>query len=703
MKTPGLEMPLRVRKMGEMTEGAVGRGDPDRGRSEGAPAPRIGPYENFARAQKLGQIGWWRLDSRQNILTWSEENSRIFGAAPDAPQSYQTFLEAVHPEDRAYVDERWMAALRGEPYDIEHRIIVDGVVKWVREKADLEFDEHGHLIGGFGITQDITDRKSAEKALQWNVRRNELLSNTAARLLQSSDVQGVVTELCTEVMQFLDCDVFFNFVLADSANRLRLNAYAGIPEAQAAEIENLDFGVAVCGCVARDRERIVAEHISCEEDVRTALVKSYGVQAYCCHPLMSQRKLIGTLSFGAKSRPTFTLDEIEVMQAVSHLVAMAMERLKMEQALRDAARRKDEYLATLAHELRNPLAPIRSGLQLLRRLDGGDPKAPRVQEMMERQVDHIVRLVDDLMEVSRIRSGKIELKLEPLDIAEVIRQAIEASEPFLDASRIALMVRPPEQPLHVEGDPVRLTQVICNLLNNAAKYTEPGGRVEVEAYASGAEAVVSVTDTGVGIPPDLLPHVFELFAQVDRTRDRAQGGLGIGLALVRSLVAMHGGDATAESAGPGQGSRFVLRLPLLAQGAARAATDVGVGEVPPAPERVLVIDDNEDAALSMSMLLRAMGAKVRAANDGARGIEAFESFLPGLVFLDLGMPGLDGFETARRLRSSPAGKAATLVALTGWGGEETRRRTREAGFDLHMTKPASLEDIKKALSFARAC
>ncbi len=687
--------------MGKIAEVVVGCGDPDGGNPNAGAALGLELCKNFARAQQLGQIGWWRLDARQNILTWSEENQRIFGAPPGAPQTYQTFLDAVHPEDRAYVDEKWTAALRGEPYDIEHRILVNGVVRWVREKADLEFNESGNLIAGFGITQDITDRKSAENALQWSVRRNELLSNTAARLLQSSDAQGVVTELCAEVMRFLGCDVFFNYVLDEDAKRLRLNAYAGIERARAAEIEWLEFGQAVCGCVARDRERIVAEHISCHSDVRTALVGSYGIEAYCCHPLMSKGQLIGTLSFGAKSRPVFTLDEIEVMQAVSHLVAIAMERLKMEQALRDAARRKDEFLATLAHELRNPLAPIRTGLQLLRQIDGRESHAPRVQEIMERQVDHIVRLVDDLMEVSRIRSGKIELKMEQVEVAEIISRAIESSRPFLEASRLSLIVRTPEQPLHVEGDPVRLTQVICNLLNNAAKYTEAGGRVEIEAQDAGGEAVVSVTDTGVGIPPDMLPHIFELFAQVDRTRDHAQGGLGIGLALVRSLVAMHGGEATAESAGPGQGSRFVLRLPL-SRGAPLGAPGAALESAFPAPERVLVIDDNEDAALSMSMLLRSMGAEVCAANDGARGIEAFESFHPGLVFLDLGMPGLDGFETARRLRASASGQAAIIVALTGWGGEDVRRRTREAGFDLHLTKPASMADVQKAFAFARA-
>ncbi|MGJ0505816.1 MAG: ATP-binding protein [Methylocystis sp.] len=659
--------------------------------------------ENFARAQQLGQIGWWRLDTRRNVLTWSDENYRIFGKRPGEPQTYQTFLETVHPEDRDLVHERWSAALRGANYDIEHRILAGGEVKWVREKAILEFDPDGALLGGFGITQDITERKAVEHALKWNVRRNELLTKTAARLLEASDVQGVVDELCSEVMSFLECDVFFNFLAEEGGQRLRLNACAGISEAAAAEIEWLDFGVAVCGCVARDRERIIVRDISCHEDERTTLIRSYGIEAYCCHPLTSQGRLIGTLSFGAKSRPSFTAEEVEVMQAVSNLVSMAMARLKMEQVLRDADRRKDVFLATLAHELRNPLAPIRSGLEILRIRGGYGPGAQRIGDIMARQVDHIVRLVDDLMEVSRIRSGKITLRLERVDLTAVVRQAVEASQQLLDANGVTVTVAESGEPLFVEGDRVRLAQVVGNLLNNAVKYTEAGGRVDIAALRSGDWATVSVSDTGVGIPKDMLPRVFDLFAQVDRSLGRAQGGLGIGLALVRNLVALHGGDVEAQSEGPGRGSRFVVRLPLAQQAAPESASASGAPATEPRARRVLVIDDNADAAVSMSMLLETMGLDTRVAGDGARGVEMFEEFGPELVFLDLGMPGMDGFETARRLRATPHGQAATIVALTGWGGEDTRARTREAGFDLHLTKPASLEDVGKVLSFGRAC
>jgi PAS domain S-box-containing protein len=650
-------------------------------------------WENFLRAQELGQIGWWRLDTRNNILTWSDENYRIFGARRGEPQSYQTFLDVVHPEDRAFVHESWMAALRGAPYDIEHRLVIGGREKWVREKASLEFDADGELIGAFGVTQDITDRKNADKALQWSVRRNELLSRTGARLLQSGDVQQVVEELCKEVMQFLDCQAFFNFLLDEEAGRLRLNACAGVPPDQIQDIEWLDFGVAVCGCVARDRRRAIVERISTSNDRRTELVASYGIEAYCCHPLMSQGRLLGTLSFGTKTRATFSDDDVEVMNAVSQLVSIAMERLKMEEALHEADRRKDEFIATLAHELRNPLAPLRNGLAVMRR---SPAHAQRVLEMMERQVDHIVRLVDDLLEVSRIRNGKIELKLERVDLSDVLRQAVEASHQFFDKSGVALTVREPKEPLTVEGDSVRLTQVVANLLNNAAKYTPAGGRAEIEAHRIGADAVLTVSDNGVGIPAEMQRHVFRLFTQVDQTLGRAQGGLGIGLALVRKLISLHGGAVAVESEGPGKGSRFTLRLPLAGEflPCPDLQTPAARG---PAVSRVLVIDDNEDAAESLALLLRAQGAATRVAYSGDAGVEAARAFAPELVFLDLGMRGVSGYETARRLRATPACCDATLVALTGWGGEQTRERARAAGFDLHMVKPASIVDIERAL------
>jgi PAS domain S-box-containing protein len=653
-------------------------------------------WEDFARAQELGQIGWWRLDTRQNILTWSDESYRVFGAPEGTPQNYQSFLAIVHPDDRDYVHTQWMAALKGEPYDIEHRIIVNGRVKWVREKAHLEFDESGALQGGFGITQDITERKQATEALQWNVRRNELLSRTAARLLQSSDAQTVVNDLCREVMDFLDCQVFFNFLQDPGAGRLRLSAYAGVSEEEAKKIEWLDHGVTVCGGVAHDATRVVLENVLSDTDVRTELIRSFGIQAYCCHPLLAQGQVIGTLSFGARMRTALNASEIEVTEAVSQLVSMAMSRIRMEQALRESDRRKDEFLATLSHELRNPLAPIHSAVQILRRSVGDTQRIERILEMVERQVNHLMRLVDDLLEVSRISRGKVQLKKERVDVVELIRHAIDISRSSIEQAKHTLTVTLPSKPLRVEADPVRLTQIFANLLDNAVKYTPSGGRIELTAKHEGGEAVIAFRDTGIGIPRETLPHVFDLFAQVDRNLGRAQGGLGIGLALVKSLVEMHGGIVHAQSDGAGSGSIFTVRLPLCVEdGAETSAEMTSVVDLPPLP--ILIVDDNVAAADSLGMLLELSGATTTVVHSGVQALQAIDKAAPRVVLLDLGLPGMDGFEVARRIRQHPNCKGVTLIALTGWSQDDDFSRSREAGFDHHLIKPADLDKLNSIL------
>jgi PAS domain S-box-containing protein len=373
------------------------------------------------------------------------------------------------------------------------------------------------------------------------------------------------------------------------------------------------------------------------------------------------------------------------------------DRKQMEDALREADRRKDEFLAVLAHELRNPLAPIRNSLHILRLTCQQDPAAERVGEMMERQVNHLVRLVDDLMEVSRITRGKIELRTEPVEVAAVIRSAVETSRPVIEAAGHQLALAIPPEPLTLEGDPVRLAQVFANLLNNSAKYTRPGGQILLSVRQDSNEAVISVRDTGVGISAVMLPRVFDMFMQVDRHADRAQGGLGIGLTLVKSLVELHGGSITAHSEGPGRGSEFVVRLPLAA--VERRVQDP-VKSSPPAvlgPRRVLVVDDNCDAAQSLGMLLKVLGADVRVVYNGPDALEALASYKPDLVLLDIGMPGMDGHEVARRIRQRPEFQDVTLIALTGWGQEEDRRRSQTAGFDYHLIKPADMSALQTLL------
>ncbi len=366
--------------------------------------------------------------------------------------------------------------------------------------------------------------------------------------------------------------------------------------------------------------------------------------------------------------------------------------VQAEEALRHADRRKDEFLATLAHELRNPLAPISNAVHLLRRPDGRRT-ADRMVEMVGRQVRQMVRLVDDLMDVSRITQGKLELRREQLALAEVLAMAVETSMPAIEAGRHDLTVSLPEETLMLEADKVRLTQVFGNLLNNAAKYTDRGGRIWLGARREGESVLVSIRDTGIGIPAAKLPHVFEMFSQAHRDSARGQAGLGIGLTMVRSLVELHGGSVEARSEGPGRGSEFIVRLPLARVAEAAPHHDDAASEAPLEGRRVLVVDDNGDAAESLALLLQSAGAEVHTALDGPAGLAAARRFLPHAVLLDLGMPGMDGFEVARRLRAEPGLAGLALVALTGWGQEEDRKRTRGSGFDHHLTKPVDVDRL----------
>jgi signal transduction histidine kinase/ActR/RegA family two-component response regulator len=370
------------------------------------------------------------------------------------------------------------------------------------------------------------------------------------------------------------------------------------------------------------------------------------------------------------------------------------ERQLVEEALRDADRRKDEFLATLAHELRNPLAPIRNSLHILRLTPNSDPAVEQICEMMERQLGHLVRLVDDLMEVSRITRGKVELRLEPIDLVAVIRSAVEASRPLIEASGHQLAISVPPEHLMIDGDLVRLSQVVSNLLINAAKYMDFGGQIWLNVKQEGEMVCISVRDTGIGIPAEMLPHIFKMFTQVDRAARQAQGGLGIGLTLVRTLTEMHGGQVEARSLGVGQGSEFIVRLPL-SKSACVSGGDVPSARAPVLPNRrVLVVDDNQDAAQSLGLLLKLLGAEVQVVHDGPAALEIIPTYAPNVVLLDIGMPGMDGYEVAKRIRQQPAGEDLLLIALTGWGQEEDRRRSSQAGFDHHLLKPADLTALK---------
>ena len=373
------------------------------------------------------------------------------------------------------------------------------------------------------------------------------------------------------------------------------------------------------------------------------------------------------------------------------------DRKQAEQQLREADRRKSEFLAVLAHELRNPLAPLRNGLQILKQRSDADPSHSQTVIMMDRQMTHLVRLVDDLLDVSRITSGKLELRRRKLLLTEVLGNAVESSHHFIESHRHQLSIDMREQNLCVDGDPDRLTQVFSNLLLNAAKYTDPGGRITVSLGSESGEAVIAVQDNGIGIPPQALEQVFDMFSQVGSHEVRGSEGLGIGLSLVRTLVQMHGGTVRACSEGPGRGARFTVRLPLV-EGVVAAAEAVAQ---PPAARnrgrRVLIVDDNTDAAASLALLLAMEDYEVRTAADGQEAVEHVQRFEPQIIFMDLAMPRLDGMEAARRIRTLPQGERVRIVALTGWGQEADRQRTRDAGMDHHLIKPVSFDVLRGVL------
>jgi signal transduction histidine kinase/ActR/RegA family two-component response regulator len=397
---------------------------------------------------------------------------------------------------------------------------------------------------------------------------------------------------------------------------------------------------------------------------------------------------------------TLTLRHARARERTAAIFADQQERLRATRLteLTDINRRQNEFLATLAHELRNPLAPIRNALEVIK-LSGVDDETVMIATaMIERQVSQMVRFVDDLLDVSRISRGKIELRKGRIELASAILHAVEAAQPLCDNLGNELTVSLPPQPLYLEADPARIAQVVGNLLNNSCKFTDRGGRIALVVEREGDEAVIRVRDTGIGLAAEQLPHIFDLFMQVDTSLERAAGGLGIGLKLVKTLVDLHGGSVEAHSDGLGHGSEFVVRLPLLAEAVPSATPPVAAAPAARTPHRVLVVDDNRDAANSLARLLRLKGHDVRIAHDGVEAVAAAAELRPELVLCDLGMPKQNGYEVARRIREQPWGRDVLLVAVTGWGQEEFRQRSKEAGFDDHLVKPVDVEAFNQILA-----
>jgi signal transduction histidine kinase/CheY-like chemotaxis protein len=416
-------------------------------------------------------------------------------------------------------------------------------------------------------------------------------------------------------------------------------------------------------------------------------------------PLAARGRTFGAIAWVRGGPVAYAQADVDVAHELARRAAAAVDNARLFQQITASDRRKDEFLATMAHELRNPLAPIRNAVAVMAAKGPPDPELVWSREVIARQVGQMARLLDDLLDVSRITRNKLELRRQRVTLDDVIDSAVETSRPLLDAHGHTLTVELPATPVLLDGDPVRLAQVFSNLLNNAAKYTDRGGRVRLTAERREGAVAVTVADTGIGIARETLPRLFEMFSQAAPAIDRAQGGLGIGLALVKGLVQMHGGTVEANSEGPGRGSTFVVTLPVVA-----AASPPPRPAEPPRPARaggrtIVVADDNLDAAESLALWLEVHGQHdVRVAHDGRQALAVTVESRPDIVLLDIGMPGLNGYEVARAIREQPWGATTVLVALTGWGQEEDKRRARAAGFDRHMTKPVDPVELERVLA-----
>lgn len=474
--------------------------------------------------------------------------------------------------------------------------------------------------------------------------------------------------------------------------------------AQASRSMNAVLSVeAITGVLTQEARAIIGAHqaaVTLAGDDVTGRIDSSVDRDRLVVPLAGHgTKNIGLIQLWDKIDGGFTDDDLAVLQQLAATAAVGIENARLYDSLKEQDRRKDEFLAMLAHELRNPLAPVRSGLDVLNAMGATSKVAVDTRDMMGRQIRHMVRLIDDLMDVSRISQGKLSLKMETVRLRDIVESAVEGSTPLIRAGRHSLDVQLPPPDVQVHADTTRLAQVIGNLLNNAAKYTPDGGRIRLSVQREGGDISIEVADNGVGISAEMLPKIFELFTQAGRSIERAQGGLGIGLALARKLVEMHSGTLDAASIGPGQGSTFTVRLHALSAAAEEAGVDGPADREHTQTDglRVLVVDDNVDAAQTLSMMLDMLGHRTATAMSGPQALDQASAFRPQVIFLDIGLPGMSGYDVARHLRGNAQTAAATIVALTGWGSESDRLRARQAGFDHHLTKPIELSSARSIL------
>lgn len=645
------------------------------------------------------------------ITSWNTGAERIFGyRADEAIGQHITMI--IPPELHGEEAEIIARIRRGERVDHFEtvRVTKDGQRLDISLTVSPVRDGSGRVVGASKVARDVTERRRAEEAIREQHQTIEALYSVTSKLAAELDVGKLlqaVTDEATALAGAAYGAFFYNAIDERDGSYLLYSlagapkeAFAGFPHPRATAIFEPTF---------QGRGTVRLDDVT--RDPRFGRNAPYNgmpaghlpVRSYLAVPVKSRSgEVLGGLFFGHPEPGVFRERHEKLVVGVASQAAVAIDNAKLYERLRDTDRRKDEFLATLAHELRNPLAPVRTGVQVLK-AGPASADAAETLAMMERQAGHLAHLVDDLMDVARVTSGKIKLRKERLDLRAVVNSAIEATRPAVQSGSHALELKLPGEPLAVDGDPTRMVQVLTNLLTNAAKYTEPGGRIEVAATRAGDEAVVTVADNGVGIPADMLPVVFDMFSQVGTSLERSQGGLGIGLTLVRKLVEMHGGTVSVTSAGADRGSTFTVQMPLAPGGMGDAARVDGTrSEAATAiPLKVLIVDDNKDGAASLALFLKLSGHTSRTAHSGPDGLHAANEFRPDVILLDIGLPGMNGFDVARALRADAAFRDTTIVALTGWGSEDDRRKSKEAGCDDHLTKPVDADEVKRVLAAVR--
>ncbi len=647
------------------------------------------------------------LDGR--VTSWNAGAARLFG--PEAAEMLGCTMDALVPRERANEERQLLRQLR-LGHTVAHieteRLQRGGTPVSVSMSLSPLRDAQGLVIGSALIARDISERRRAERSLHERLRHLDVLSHAGQMLiLGERDVNSIRRELFERVRSAVGADVRMTYGVTDDPGRLKLLSSYGLDDGTREALASVSVADTLCGLVAQRRVQLVLDDLLSSKLPQAAPLQALGVHCYAGFPMQAHGRLYGVAAFASTRRDSFGESELLVIRTVCDQVAAMMEHTRLlaelnttDQMLKRADRAKDDFIATLAHELRSPLAPIRNALGVLRRPELSTPQQQAwCRDIIERQVVQMTRLLEDLLDVSRLTRNKIELRLEHLELARVIEHAVEATQPLLDAQHHRFVLDLPPEPVVVHGDLTRLTQVFANLLSNAAKYSDAGGRITLRAWLEPEAVCVSVSDSGIGIDVQQLPHVFDMFAQLAPALERAGGGLGIGLALARGLVELHGGTMAAHSAGPGQGSEFVVRLPVTSQSgpADDHGQDAAAPEPVPPRHRVLVVDDNADAAESLAALLELHGQDVRVALSGADALRIAHEWAPEVGVLDIGMPAMNGYQLCRELRAQAQGRQPLLIACTGWGQEADRDRARAAGFDVHLVKPVDPNAVLRLL------